>query len=78
MPADLLCVWEWQVRLRPGEVAPRAVVSEGLAPGGQRAVFQPLLGPTSCLGEKTERRLAGMVLFPQPLGRGPWLVRKDP
>lgn len=38
--------------------------------GGQRAAFQPLLGPTSCLGEKTERPLAGNgplpTAFPPP------------
>lgn len=74
--ADLLCVWEWQVRLRPGTAALRAAVSEGLAPGGQRAAFQPLLGPTSCLGEKTERPPAGNsplpTASPQPSGPGLW------
>lgn len=74
--ADLLCVWEWQVRLRPGAAALRAAVSEGLAPGGQRAAFQPLLGSTSCLGEKTERPPAGNgplpTASPQPLGPGLW------
>lgn len=68
----------------------RAAVSEGLVPssqGSEGSIFQPLLGPTSCLGEKTERPLAGNGLLPaapcpmalaygeRPTGRGgsPWL-----
>lgn len=54
----------------PGEVALRTVVSEGLAPGSwgvKGQLFQPLLGPTSCLGEKTEGLLAGNSPFPVAL-----------
>lgn len=75
----LLCVWEWQVHSGAGEAALRAAVSEGLAPGswvtGEH--FQPLLGPTSCLGAKTERPSQEVAFFLQSLFCGPWHVGRS-
>lgn len=48
-----------------------------LAPGVTREHFQPLLGPTSCLEEKTERPSQEVAFFLQSLFCGPWHVGRS-
>lgn len=73
VPADLLCVWEWQVG--PGEAA---AVSEGLAPGGQRAgSISASSGTNFLFGRENSKAPAGngplpTAFFLPPLARHPW------